>query len=860
MPFEKDFPLERYLFDEFSPRRIVWEVTLKSEADAWADLIFQREETGTEKLLEGGGMMAMMSVPEEHADHIWLYLDPQNEQITFNIFAPAIVSNVEVYACTDLISGVWTVAEQNLHPAGPTNPAVWDAASEWTNRFFAAGNMDIDSDGDGLPDARERFVYKTNPDNADSDGDGLNDGVEVQTYGTNPLSSDTDNDGLPDGWEVQYGLDPLDAEGSNGGAGDFDSDGASNYTEYQRGTDPADEHSVTRETSLWEPFVVDAHSLARSSNILFVAGNTDLYAFDISDPLTPGCLSVTNLSVFSYPKLAAVADYVYACASRETGLHLFDYSNPSAPQYAGQIILPAGKTNNYWGFNNLLVQDGYLYVWDNAIEIYSLTNPASPQWIGSIPDISTETNSLDVCGLYVDGDILYAGYRSKGFSVWNITNRSVPELEVLLSSTNSAYEFMRQGNCLYVLEYNEYESETEGWVMYSRIAVLDFSGGFPTDYVPQMTLNYDWRYYSPRHLVADGPRMYAYDNDNASFLTYDVSAPAIPCETNVIAFDYGIDDMELCGSTMYLAAANNGLAVLDLSNPSSPVVRGEIGSVEGNPVDATGNGDAIYVCRSGGGISELNAANPAQLYLTSEIFATSASGVSIAEGRASVAMGYNGMSVFDLAATNPPIQLSSIDTALPLESITVQGDYAYCGSRSGQALVTLDCSDPANPQEVYTNNSLGYIDRLILSDGRLYAASFDQGLLISSLTNAAQPELIGQLNTRSCFRDVAVGGSNLVYAADGINGLLVIDITDPAQPVQISQLKLDYGRRLALSGNRVCLIGYKTIYFIDVSNPQQPVLQQEVSFGLVEPIAVCTTDGLFHVLDKSTQLHTYFIP
>jgi hypothetical protein len=44
-----------------------------------------------------------------------------------------------------------------------------------------------DSDGDGLGDADELFVYGTGPASFDTDGDGVGDGEEVLVNGTNPL-------------------------------------------------------------------------------------------------------------------------------------------------------------------------------------------------------------------------------------------------------------------------------------------------------------------------------------------------------------------------------------------------------------------------------------------------------------------------------------------------------------------------------------------------------------------------------------------------------------------------------------------------------------------------------------------------
>lgn len=120
----------------------------------------------------------------------------------------------------------------------------------------------LDSDGDGLTDARELEIG-TDPFNPDTDGDGLNDGDEVDIYGTNPFQIDSDGDGLTDYDEVVYGTTPLGTDtdgdgisdhdeviiyGTNPLAADSDLDGISDLDEINAGTDPTDPNSPGAET------------------------------------------------------------------------------------------------------------------------------------------------------------------------------------------------------------------------------------------------------------------------------------------------------------------------------------------------------------------------------------------------------------------------------------------------------------------------------------------------------------------------------------------------------------------------------------------------------------------------------------
>lgn len=85
-----------------------------------------------------------------------------------------------------------------------TNQETYDDIATWLTSV-------PDTDGEGLDDDVEVYIYGTDPNDWDSDNDGLSDADEVLYFGTNPLAWSTDGDILSDANEIAWGYDPFDA-------------------------------------------------------------------------------------------------------------------------------------------------------------------------------------------------------------------------------------------------------------------------------------------------------------------------------------------------------------------------------------------------------------------------------------------------------------------------------------------------------------------------------------------------------------------------------------------------------------------------------------------------------------------------
>jgi hypothetical protein len=180
-------------------------------------------------------MMMGEGLPEPVTNLVIFAIEQATNGMVLGIGWPDDFTNkLEVFARSTIATSGWFVASSNLSTIG-TNSLWWTDTSLSTNdvvRFYSVGNADLDNDGDGVADARERKVTGTDENEVDTDGDGLvdgysgkvttnnypagtrtNGGVYVEgemTWGTDFLLVDTDGDGMGDGWEVANGHDPLD--------------------------------------------------------------------------------------------------------------------------------------------------------------------------------------------------------------------------------------------------------------------------------------------------------------------------------------------------------------------------------------------------------------------------------------------------------------------------------------------------------------------------------------------------------------------------------------------------------------------------------------------------------------------------
>ena len=230
----------------------------------------------------------------------------------------------------------------------------------------------------------------------------------------------------------------------------------------------------------------------------------------------------------------------------------------------------------------------------------------------------------------------------------------------------------------------------------------------------------------------------------------DVSAPWAP--QRLIVHDAATIRARDCAANLthaFLATVNDGLVIVDISNPAAPTTVGQLPMTEAN-----------Y-------------------------------SVALAGGYCYVPDGYAGLQVVDVSDPADPVIVGTADTVYPAFAVAVDGDYAYVTEMLYEwayMLKVVDISDPTDPV------ILGSVDlpnrpyHVAVRDGHAFVAVGYDGLRIVDVGDPAAPAIVGAIGTPDSAYEVALQDDRAYVAYR--SGVMIADISDLTAPVQIGLIGL----------------------------------------------------------------------
>jgi hypothetical protein len=409
--------------------------------------------------------------------------------------------------------------------------------------------------GDGIPDDW-KVAHGLDPNDPyvameDPDHDGLTNLEEYQ-YGTDPNNPDTDGDGLSDGDEVHiYHTNPL--------LWDTDGDGISDGVEVRTGSDPLDIHSFNLKAAL-SSITVSPASFTLAFNTVGGEASRQLSAQgNVIDGRT------INLFNPLYQTQVQVASSSLAVAS---------FGAQPGRVYAGQ----SGTATI-----TVTVSNG-----GPAATSSVTVTTFSPVALAFLP-LPGFQNAVEV-----SGDLAFVASGGFGLSVVDVTNLQAPVLVAQLATPGSANDVRVAGTVAYV-------AEDVG------LQLVDVSD--PAHPVLLGSLSFP----AGRQVrVAVGGNLVYLADLSFGLHVVDVTNPMQPREVGSLALagtpravslgGTGLGSSGLIGSYAVVACGNGGVAVVDVSVPTAPVLLGTTPPGQPRAGSVTVRGHYAYVAAGEEGI------------------------------------------------------------------------------------------------------------------------------------------------------------------------------------------------------------------------------------------------------------------
>jgi hypothetical protein len=303
----------------------------------------------------------------------------------------------------------------------------------------------------------------------------------------------------------------------------------------------------------------------------------------------------------------------------------------------------------------------------------------------------------------------------------------------------------------------------------------------------------------------------------------DITAPESPWVAGHLVAP--CRSVRIGGDRAYLGDPGSGLAVLDLAAPAQPVLQGAIATL-GEPQMLAAEGPIVYVADGPAGLSVIQAGSGRSApFVGSEATLDHALGIAVQAGHAYVAAANAGLQIIELSRPGSPTTVGDLDLLGRASGVAAQANFAYV--TVGQVVRVVDITAADNPQPAGLVSLADSIARIAINSPYIYAAVRDSGLQILEVRPLDPPLLRGRAATEGTARDVAIG-DDLAYLITSA-GLELVDVTLPTSPIWIGRWDVPgAATALCLQGDSLYVAaGPAGLQIWDLGTPLTPQLVVE---------------------------------
>lgn len=278
-------------------------------------------------------------------------------------------------------------------------------------------------------------------------------------------------------------------------------------------------------------------------------------------------------------------------------------------------------------------------------------------------------------------------------------------------------------------------------------------------------------------------------------------------------------DVAASGSYAFVADDQSGLEVVDLSDPSSPRIVGNLDTA-GISFQVAASGNLVYLIHYGSGLRIIDVSDPAAPRQVGFLSGSTYYGVAVEGTTVYLTIwtgdAQSGLRVIDASDPTAPRIVGGANTGGGASAVAVSGGIACLAD--GSALRIIDVSVPTSPLIVGTLDAPAW--HVCLEGDTAYIVSGSDDLRVVDLSNPTFPQIVGSAALAGSAEDVAVSGGR-VFVAAGSRGLQEFDVSEPTAPVpvrEVSTLGMAWG--VAMAGAYACVaVEYVGLRVFDTLNP-----------------------------------------
>jgi hypothetical protein len=308
--------------------------------------------------------------------------------------------------------------------------------------------------------------------------------------------------------------------------------------------------------------------------------------------------------------------------------------------------------------------------------------------------------------------------------------------------------------------------------------------------------------------------------ENQGLTIIDISDPPDPQIISFINRPGPIIDVAVNDQYVYLLGTY--LSVIAIDNPSRPGVLGSIHIYHGREVLIEGN--FAYVANDTRDLYIIDISDPSNPSIVRELeFESTITGISIRD-QFLYCSDRSRLSVIDISDPFEAHIVSQTNSFWML-NVCVNEQYAFCVGRRGLRIFNIE-----NPEELFEvsyNNFFSAELEPHFADNILYVPMGRDGINTYNVEDVESPiEINPEVNQHSIEK--AEFNGNLIYALDSYKMLKILDFTNPDRMVEIGSLSIEGGLlNLSLNGNYAYISTERRgLIIVDISQPRMP---QEVA-------------------------------